>query len=266
MITPVQRRVGRRRVLVTGAGGKVAARIVEHLRVLGWDVVGFDQHDVVPHPHATSWRVGDLANPPQLDSAMSGVDAVVHAAAVMGEDAYTSSALPFRVNVAGTYDLLESARRHGVRRVALLSEAPVHLPRAATDRAGRWRSSADSDHLYDLTKRLQEEIGRDFAETFGMAIVALRLGHVVDGAAQRDMTGKDLTEVDYCRGGWVCCHDVASATGAALTVAGQGFMALPIVGSRSGRERFDVPATEETLGIRLQERFGTHPDLGQGDP
>jgi uronate dehydrogenase len=247
-------------VLVTGAGGRVAARIVDRFRSQGWNVVGFDRPDVRPHPHATTWVPGDLAVRAQVESAISGADAVVHAAVVVDEHAYDSSELPFRINVTSTYDLLESARRCEVERMILLSEAAVHLPPVALDRSGRWRSAADSDHLYDLTKRLQEEIARDFAETFGIAVVALRLGHVVDGVSGRDMTGTSLAEVDYCRGGWVCCHDVARAAVAALDAAVPGFAALPVVGSRSGRERFNVTATEDALGFALEEGFDAYPD------
>ncbi|MCI0711120.1 MAG: hypothetical protein L0154_13265 [Chloroflexi bacterium] len=37
-------------------------------------------------------------------------------------------------------------------------------------------TSPDGDHLYDLTKRLQEQIGKDYAATFGMNVITLRAG------------------------------------------------------------------------------------------
>src|SRR5690242_1456625 len=77
-----------------------------------------------------------------------------------------------------------AARLHAGRRVVLMSSASVHLPhdrprkvRATAD----WTSASGEDHLYDLTKRIQEEIARDFCWTFGMDAVVLRAGHIVDG-------------------------------------------------------------------------------------
>ena len=35
--------------------------------------------------------------------------------------------------------------------------------------------------LYDLTKRLQEEMASDFSETYGLPVTILRAGHIVDG-------------------------------------------------------------------------------------
>ena len=213
-----------------------------------------------PHPLATTWWEGDVADPEGISSALSQVNALVHTAAAMGEHDYDSTELPFQVNVAGTYNVLDAARQRAVKRIVLLSEAPVHLLPAIDDHDGHWRSAADRDHLYDLTKRLQEEIARDFASTFGMNILALRIGHVVDGVARRDLVGRRLESVDYCRGGWVCCHDVARAAAAGLDASIRGFVALPVVGSRSGRERFDVTTTQETLAIELNEWFDDYPE------
>jgi nucleoside-diphosphate-sugar epimerase len=246
-------------VLVTGAGGRVGAQIVDRLADTGWRVVGIDRPGVPTHPAAATWLAGDITEREHVDAAMATVDAVVHTVVAVGEPAYETSGTPFRVNVAGTYGVLDIARRHGVRRVVHLSEAPVHLPATAEDRSGSWRSAADDDHLYDLTKRLQEEICRDFADTFGLDVLALRIGHVVDGLAKRDLRGRSLDVVDYCRGGWVCCHDVARVVAAGLAADVHGFVALPVVGSRQGRERFDVTATETALGVQLGEAFDDFP-------
>jgi nucleoside-diphosphate-sugar epimerase len=178
------------RVLVTGAAGR---RFLSHtLQVLAniHSIVGLDLSEVGDLPDSVDWVTGDVADRALVSSATSADGA-------------------FPTNVVGTYNVFDCARQHGVRRVILLSQAPVHF---STDNATRpvWRSSSGPDHLYDLTKRLQEEIARDFSEMFGLELVVIRWGHVVDAVAGVDPDGNSLADADYCRDGWVCCHDVAN--------------------------------------------------------
>ena len=53
-----------------------------------------------------------------------------------------------------------------------------------------WRSSGKDDSLYDLTKRLQETIAKDYCETHGMTTIVLGAGHIVDGRSETDLKGR----------------------------------------------------------------------------
>ena len=136
----------------------------------------------------------------------------------------------------------------------MVSSAPVHTAEE-TWGSDRWYSSVGEDHLCDLTKRLQEEIAKDFCETYGMKANVLRAGHIVDGRAGVDPKGRPLDHLTYCEGGWICRHDLARACCLALTLEADGFLALPLIGSRRGYERFRVAETESRLGFRLECDF-----------
>lgn len=255
---------GPRRVLVTGGAGWTAAAILTELRADGWGVVVFDLPDVVRAglSEPTVRRVaGDVAMFSDVLEAVEGVDGLVHLAVATGPEAYRGAELPFAVNVRGTYNVFEAARRRGVTRVVLVSEAAVHVPPGdrRLDARSDWRSDAGSDHLYDLTKRLQEEIARDFCETFGMAAVTLRAGHIVDGELGVDQMGRPLSEVEYARGGWVCRYDLAHACRLALAVPLRGYAAFHVVGSLEAAARFDIERTEQELGLTFGERFEGYP-------
>src|SRR5918998_315746 len=86
-----------------------------------------------------------------------------------------------------------------------------------------------ADHVYGLTKRLQEEIAKDFCVTFGMNTIALRAGHIVDGRAGVDPHGRPLAEVDYARGGRVCRHDLARTCVQALPYPRSGYDAFHVI-------------------------------------
>lgn len=198
----------------------------------------------------------DVADLASVEAAFNDdVAAVVHLAVAVGEHDYAQPDTPFKSNVLGTYNVFEAARRNNVRRIVLISSAPVHLPPALTDRPTGWRSDSGEDHLYDLTKRLQEEIARDFAETFDMDAIVLRAGHLVDAQERRDPRGRSLEDLPYCRGGWVCRHDVAAAVEHSLQAPLSGLHVFNIIGSASARPRFDVEHAEHQLGFRIQERF-----------
>jgi uronate dehydrogenase len=249
-------------VLVTGAAGWTAGAIIEALVGEGFQVVGLDLR--VPEAGdgaaaAVHWLQGDVADPASVERASRSVGAVIHLAVAVGAGKYRHPERPFAVNVLGTYNVFDAARRAGVPRVVLVSSAAVHLPPGAAPlTASHWRSSSDKDHLYDLTKRLQEEIARDFCASFGMDAVVLRAGHLVDGRRGVDATGTPLARVRYARGGWLCRHDLARACLRALRFSQRGYHAFHVIGSRAASAHLDLGRTERELGFRCSVTFDDH--------
>jgi uronate dehydrogenase len=181
----------------------------------------------------------------------------VHLAIADQKADYQSSDVPFSVNVKGTYNVFEAARLHGLSKIVVMSSAPVHLPFGTdkqTDAHSDWKSSSGDDHLYDLTKRLQETIAMDFCDTFAMNAVVLRAGHIVDGRKQVDPRGRPLSEVDYCRGGWVCRYDLADTCLKALELRRPGYSTYSAIGSEQARKPFDIDRTERELGVSFKPR------------
>lgn len=241
------------RVLVTGGAGWTAAAIRRELEDNGHNVVSLDRKS-----GERADIVGDVADLSAVLQAIDGVDAVVHLAVAVGAGDYQHPPLPFTTNVLGTYNVFAAARRAGTGRLVVFSSAAVHLPpgpEPASALVG-WRSDPGEDHLYDLTKRLQEEIARDFAETFGMNVVVLRVGHIVDSRSGLDPRGRRLQDLEYCRGGWVCRYDVAGAWLRALEAGLDGYNAFHVIGASSARSHFDIARTERVLGFTCRASFG----------
>jgi len=254
------------RILVTGAFGWTATSIIQTLRQDGHEIRAFDLPTATcpdsVKPLLSDIVTGDIADFEQVNLAVRSVHAIVHLAVAVDANAYRTPYIPFLVNVQGTYNLFEAARRFAVHRIVLMSSAAVHLDptigeelSALTD----WKSSADQDHLYDLTKRLQEEIARDFCATFGMSAVVLRAGHIVDGRAEVDPQGKPLSTLDYCRGGWVCRYDLARACLKALELSWAGYHAFHVIGAAAARQHFNVARTERELGLAFESLFEQYP-------
>ena len=114
----------RQKVLVTGGAGFLGINLIRHLMKRGFacaslDVEGFDY----PERDSVETVKGDIRDKGALDRAMQGVDFVVHTAAALplysAEDIHTT-------DVEGTRNVLDAARRHGVKRVVHVSSTAVY--------------------------------------------------------------------------------------------------------------------------------------------
>jgi nucleoside-diphosphate-sugar epimerase len=111
------------KIAITGGTGFVGRHLARRLTREGHDVVliarGFDRRDErVRVLERTSFATADLSYADTLTSALAGCDAVAHCAGInreIGSQTYQ------RVHIQGTSNVLEAARRAGVRRVLMLS-------------------------------------------------------------------------------------------------------------------------------------------------
>ncbi|MEE4023542.1 NAD(P)-dependent oxidoreductase [Gordonia sp. PKS22-38] len=118
-VRPSSRLAGRS-VFVTGANGFIGRALCARLRALGAQVAGVDlvadpDHNVVG---------GDVTTPDRWQSALAGVDTVVHTAALLG------AAHPLEksreVNVIGTSRVLSAAIEAGVSRFVHISSVAAY--------------------------------------------------------------------------------------------------------------------------------------------
>ena len=222
-------------ILVTGGLGKTAQPILDLLREAGHNVASFD-----------ICAGGDVRDCGAVNRAMRGMDAVIHLA-VNTADTYNDR-LTFETNVFGTYNVLHCAHSHNVQKTLIASSAPVHT-------AGGLCSPGE-DFAYDLTKCLQEQIARQFSRTYAMDVMVLRLGHIVDGKRKINLDdGLPLSELSYCRGGWVCKYDVARAFAKAIEADFSGYYLLHVIGSYQAAASFDVSSAGALIGFACAERF-----------
>jgi nucleoside-diphosphate-sugar epimerase len=241
------------KVLITGGGGPVGAALCEKLISRENDVVVYDlKHGSTPA--GALFVEGDVRDFDHLAEVAAGCEAGIHLAVLAGE---TRQEDMFSVNVSGAYGFLFAASKARFGRSIVVSSAPVHLAASGMDRQFPLLTSGGDDRLYDLTKALQEVMAHDF-HAHGLNVLCLRFGHVVRGEEETDLERTtSLAEEHYCRGGWVALEDAVEACAAALTIApaAKGLEILGIVGSRHGRDRFDVSGVEERLGIKLRYDF-----------
>jgi UDP-glucuronate 4-epimerase len=164
------------RVLVTGAAGLIGHAVAAQLAARGTDVVAIDRRggeiDGVPVAEC------DIADTHQLYAlARPGLDAVVHCAAYSGPMVARDSPYALaRVNVLGTANLLELARRHGARRFAYASSCSVY----GTNESATVTESAPlaPENVYGATKAAGELLVAAYDRQYRLAGVSIRLSWV----------------------------------------------------------------------------------------
>lgn len=229
------------KVLITGAAGYVGRRVAagldgEHELRLA---------DVHPLPGDPRFERADVTSLEDMLRVTAGMDAVVHLAVASGlegeeeDDAFNVQR--FEVNVRGTYNVLEAARRSGVRRVVHTSSVMVTwgyppgelIPSDAPPRTAG---------TYSLTKAMAEAACEHFARTAGLSIVCLRIAKPID---PDDPSWRSAR----LRPQWLPFPDLIQAYRRALVLPEAGFEVVTVVGE-GGRARWDLEKAERVLGYR----------------
>ena len=200
-------------VLVTGACGYIGSALVPLLRDDDRvdDVVVFDDLSS-GSPRALLgtlgdglvFRRGDVREYGDVESAMRGVDRVIHLAAITGASStHERREETFAINYDGTENVLTAAGKLGVDHVVFASSCNVYGRATSTD----IDETVDPDPInpYAETKLESETLLREYCEEFGMTGTALRMatnfGHspgirfnlVVHYFVFRALTGRPLT-------------------------------------------------------------------------
>ena len=127
----------REKVLITGGAGFLGINLIRHLMAHRYGISSLDVEEFdYPERDGIETIKGDIRDKALVDRAMENVDLVVHTAAALPlyspEDIYTT-------DVEGTRNVLEAARRHGVKRLVHVSSTavygiPDHHPLYETDK------------------------------------------------------------------------------------------------------------------------------------
>ena len=183
--------------LITGGTGFFGAYIARQLVEEGEEVVLFQRRDELPQSMSDlEGRVeivsGDVSNWPQILEAVQRhhIESIYHAAALLSKDCETSAASGFRVNVLGTFNVLEAARILilGVKDVVFVSSAATYglIPETleAIDRKVYNDTLQKPENMYTTTKVLCERLGEQYRRQYGINFRGARYAMIVGPTRQ----------------------------------------------------------------------------------
>ncbi|MGE5191774.1 MAG: NAD-dependent epimerase/dehydratase family protein [Deltaproteobacteria bacterium] len=238
------------RILITGAAGLIGRKLTpwlerDHELRLG---------DVRPLAGDARYVRCDVTRPAEVQTAMQGIDAVVHLAIAAGhEGEYEDDEFNqqrFDVNVKGTWNVLEAARRAGVRRFVHTSSLMVVWGYPPTE----WVPSdapARPVGTYAQTKYLAEILCEQAALMSDLSVVCLRIARPID---LDDASWKQRP----LRPQWIAFPDLVETYRLAVTATDIKFDIVTVVGE-SSRRRWDLSRAERVLGYHPRYRLE---DLG----
>lgn len=168
-------------ILVTGATGAVGPRVVAALSDAGYQIrtLSLDPPPSGIWADGVETKIGDVTNPVAVQTAMQGVDAVVHLAALLHIANPTSDLLQKyeKINVYGTATVVEAAVQRNVKKILYFSTIAVY-----GDSGGRVlheETPSAPNTFYEQTKLAAEQIVLAAKNPLGKPIgIVLRLASV----------------------------------------------------------------------------------------
>jgi UDP-glucose 4-epimerase len=163
-------------VLVTGGSGFIGSHVVDRLIAHGQDVRVLDL--IPPHRKDVDFVLGSIVDAEKVMESAADCTHVFHLAAVSNVDeSYQNPLKTIDVNVRGTGNVLEAARKRdcvrvlfastvwvygGARGVDVHEDSPFYMPGAG--------------HVYTSSKIAAELLLHDYAELYGLPFTILRYG------------------------------------------------------------------------------------------
>jgi nucleoside-diphosphate-sugar epimerase len=256
-------------VAVTGGSGKLGQAVVAELAGAGWQVFNFDQRP--PAATLSPFTQIDFTNYGQtvealtgIDQLHSGVDAVVHLAAIPGAS-YTAPSVTFTNNITSTYNVFAAARLAGIKNIVwasseTLSGYPFDTAPEAVPLTEDMPPQANV--TYSLVKRLEEEMAAQFCRLDpSLKMIGLRYSYVVDPS---DYQFHPDLEQDPASRRWnmwsyVDVRDAAHATRLALELPAAGMNTFIVAAADTvmGRPTRDLLA-EFFPSTVVPDDFGAH--------
>ncbi len=167
---------GKRRILLTGAAGRIASNVYAHARDHYWFRLADRSRDNLARLTGENHEVValDIADLDACQAACAGIDTVVHLAADPSPQADFYGSL-LDNNIKGTYNIFRAARDQGCRRVVYASSlhAVAGYP---PDVQARADAPVRPIKLYGVSKCFGEAVASYFADAEGLSTIAVRIG------------------------------------------------------------------------------------------
>lgn len=268
-------------VLVTGGAGFIGSHLVDRLLEEGWQITVLDNFDpyydpaakranIAPHCSHSRYRLEeiDIRDLEALEAvfARSSFDVIVHLAAKAGVRASIQKPISCQeVNVTGTHNLLELAKKHGIPHFVFGSSSSVYgvnpnVPWSEDDSVLRPISP------YASTKVSAELLGHTYSYLYDIRFIALRFFTVYGPRQRPDLAinkftrlilqgepiplyGDGTTSRDY-----TYVSDIVSGIRAAMDYRDSDYAVINLGSGRPVQLTMMVDLLEETLDRSVERK------------
>ena len=259
-------------VVVTGAGGCIGSWVLALLARSGVPACALDVSEDKRRPRLLiaerdlekiRWSTGDIGDSQAVVGILEAVRpcAIVHLAALQVPFCKADPVAGARVNVVGTVNIFEAARRLGIRRLAYASSIAAY---------GAMDEGHGAMHtLYGAYKYCDEQIAKVYSQDWGVHSVGIRPGVVYGVGRDQGLTSKTTVAILAAAAGKP--YDVPFSGGVSWLYAGEVASAFvrAVARERTGAPVFDMNGVyapvEEGLAI-LRKLASTTAITSSGQP
>ncbi|MBE7210559.1 MAG: NAD(P)-dependent oxidoreductase [Gluconacetobacter diazotrophicus] len=250
-----------KRIMFTGGSGKAGRHVVQYLVEAGYQVLNLDSKPLDnPAVRTLKTDITDLGQVVGAFSSYAGthefdpdlspqpVDAVVHFAAVP-RIMLVPDAEVYRINVMGTYNVLEAAANLGIRKVIIASSETTYGLVFAHGHRDPEYFPLDEEYpvkpmdSYATSKICNERTAEAFALRTGADIYALRIGNVIEPHEYAEFPGWFAKPGFRKRIAWsyVDARDLGEMVRLGIETDGLGYQVFNAVNDTSSS---DLPTAE----------------------
>ncbi|NYZ75685.1 SDR family NAD(P)-dependent oxidoreductase [Candidatus Micrarchaeota archaeon] len=172
-------------ILITGGSGFIGSNLANYFISKGYDVTVFDNlssgkvENLTSNLNKRNFNLirGDVRDKEFINSSMKGVEEVYHLAADPSvKDSATNPEGSFRINVDGTFNVLEAARKNDVKKIVFTSSSTVYGETKVLPTPEEHPEIPISN--YAASKVAGEVYISSYASTYGIKGVVLRLANI----------------------------------------------------------------------------------------
>jgi len=247
-------------VLVTGAGGCIGSWLLALLARAGVPACALDLTEDKRRPRLLieerelekiRWRTGDISDFETVVRTLEAVRpcAIIHLAALQVPFCKADPVAGAKVNVVGTVNVFEAARRLGIRRLAYASSIAAY---------GAMDEGHGAMHtLYGAYKYCDEQIAKVYSEDWGIHSLGIRPGVVYGVGRDQGLTSKTTVAILAAAAGKP--YEVPFSGGVSWLYAGEVASAFihAVARERSGAPVFDMNGVYAPVeeGLRILKKL-----------
>jgi nucleoside-diphosphate-sugar epimerase len=270
--------MAKKRVMFTGGSGKAGKYAVQHLIDHGYQVLNIDTKPLA-NPKVRT-LITDITDEGQVFNAFTSYmglhefdtsltpqppDAVVHFAAIP-RIMITPDNEVFRINVMGTYNVIDTAVKLGIRKIIVASSETTYGVIFANEPRDPTHFPLEEDYdvnpmdSYALSKVINEQTARAFQQRDNSDIYALRIGNVIE-PHEYEMFPKFFADPGYRKKiawSYIDARDLGEIVRLAIETDGLGYQVFNAANDDCSS---DLPTAE--LLKRFYPKVPVKRDLGE---
>lgn len=240
----------KRKVLITGAGGTIGTSLAD-LHAATYDLRLHYRRFPEDRPPGIDAMAADITSLDEMLPIVDGIDTIWHLAGDPNVPASWESV--YANNILGVRNVLEAAKRAGVRRVVFASTNHVM---GKYDQNSEWPVYNDMpqrpDSFYGASKAFGETLGRYYFDEWGLQFIALRIGWFMPEPVMQSDVGRAM---------WLSPRDCAHAFECATETAVPYGVYYAI--SDNPNRRWDLTDAMLQMGYRPQDSWTASDGLSE---